>query len=1309
MSTNTNVQLIPGDLVLSGDIKTDEVTPTFSVDRQNSRVGIGIDASSISNPYTMYVAGEMYATRLHGDGSQLTGLTNSAWDIAGGDISYADGDVSIGIADANGKRLRVHESGNDVLVADGANLRVGVATGTPQANLHVEGNVYVSSNLEVSNVNFTGNLYQNGSLSAALQVVPTSALASNLSSITSQWGSLLETQWFDNFYFSTVSSNQVEDITVDSNGNVYVTGSYRSTSTWNVGNSVTFPAQGGSSKQSFTIKYNSTGTPQWGKTIGGNLGEGRSIVTDSSGNVYVTGSFNSTGTVDLGNSVTLPNLGTITTFTYIVKYNTGGTAQWANAIPATDLSDGYGIALDSNGNVYVTGRYRQSSGTTSLGNGISLPTTAGNSNDPFIVKYNSSGVAQWGIGIGCDGGTNAEANSGLGIATDSNGDVYVTGNYYHAAINPALSLGNGVTLPANAGDGDAFIVKYNTSGTPQWARVIDAYIATGYDIATDSSGNIYVTGTYEQGISSLSIGNSVTLPGGSSSYNNIFTVKYDTNGTPQWANALETSSSGGENYGYGIATDSNGNVYITGNYNLNNSQDLGNNITLPTTTTGDGYVIIYDTDGTAQGVRVINVTAPPSLRGIATGSNDTIFIGGNIPTLNSSVAIDDTVTLQRTTTYQSSPEDNIGLIIKYSTQENVTVTALTAASMLKVTDNTPATTTTTGALTVAGGVGVGGAIHVGGNLDVSNVNFTGNLYQNGTLFKSSPLTTTGNDIYYTTGNVGVGTTNPGANLHVEGNAYVSSNLEVGTANLFVDTTNSRIGIGVVSPDKRLHVYTGAGEGNTQLHLQSADRYSTIQMLDDTGAILFGNDQGAMRFITGYDTSLSGGSEAMRILGDGNVGIGETPSDQKLQVNGGLMIRRSGTQSTSRNMDTNKWITLERSGNKVDGEGPGISFQGSYHQTADYNNYMAMIKARGFSDNDSRSRLEFLVNDGTSSSLSATGDVAGYFDYDSNGGQVNFTGQHRTFIKDFPFSQAWDLEGLIVSSDQNKYVKMEGGIEAGSNAITINEALPVVSLSTTANDKKCFGVISNAEDPENREDRYGRLCVRFKKEEGDTRFYINSVGEGGIWVIDVNGTLESGDYITTSNLVGYGQKQDDDFLHNYTVAKITMDCDFNPVTQSVQIIKRRLTDINYWIKTEYENISEDEYLYITEILASNLSNEKIRTITETKYTNKDTDITLEEYNTLEPGVKLEYKEETRVIYQRVIEEKFKTEKEGYEFEVRRELVNVLDEHGQIQWEDDPSGATEKAYKIRYLDADGNITDEANAVHKAAFVGCTYHCG
>jgi hypothetical protein len=240
-------------------------------------------------------------------------------------------------------------------------------------------------------------------------------------------------------------------------------------------------------------------------------------------------------------------------------------------------------------------------------------------------------------------------------------------------------------------------------------------------------------------------------------------------------------------------------------------------------------------------------------------------------------------------------------------------------------------------------------------------------------------------------------------------------------------------------------------------------------------------------------------------------------------------------------------------------------------------------------------------------------VAAYINDDKNNISMNFTGQHRTFIKNVPFSQAGELEGLIVSSDQNKYIKMSGGIETGSNAITTNESLPVVSLSNVVSDKKCFGVISASEDPEQRSDAFGNFVTPYKKENGDTRVYINSVGEGAIWVVNTNGPLEAGDYITTSNVVGYGQKQDGAGLMNYTVAKITMDCDFNPVTQPIQIIEK----------------GEDG-------------------------------------------------------------------------------KNVLDEHGQIQWEDHTT-ETEKAYKIRYIDASGAQTDEANAMYTAAFVGCTYHCG
>jgi hypothetical protein len=157
----------------------------------------------------------------------------------------------------------------------------------------------------------------------------------------------------------------------------------------------------------------------------------------------------------------------------------------------------------------------------------------------------------------------------------------------------------------------------------------------------------------------------------------------------------------------------------------------------------------------------------------------------------------------------------------------------------------------------------------------------------------------------------------------------------------------------------------------------------------------------------------------------------------------------------------------------------------------------------------------------------------------------------------------------------------------------------------------------------------------------------------------------------------------------------MDCDFNPATQSVQIIRKEMGDVNYWVKTTYENVTEEEY--------SNLADENQRTITETLYTNEDGE-TFTEQNEQSTYTELE-----QTTYQKITKEESKTEQEGYELEVRQELVNVLDEHGQIQWEDDPSGATEKAYKIRYLDADGVITDETNHVYKAAFVGCTYHCG
>lgn len=152
----------------------------------------------------------------------------------------------------------------------------------------------------------------------------------------------------------------------------------------------------------------------------------------------------------------------------------------------------------------------------------------------------------------------------------------------------------------------------------------------------------------------------------------------------------------------------------------------------------------------------------------------------------------------------------------------------------------------------------------------------------------------------------------------------------------------------------------------------------------------------------------------------------------------------------------------------------------------------------------------------------------------------FTGQHRNIpIEGNDFYS--DKVGLIVVSD-GTYQNMEG-----SN-IQINESLPKIKLANQREQQNVFGVVSDKEDLNSTERVYqiGTFGTVYEKQptEEDTRVIINSIGEGGIWVTNVNGNFENGDYITTCEIPGYGMKQDSEFLHNYTVAKITCDCDFD---------------------------------------------------------------------------------------------------------------------------------------------------------------------
>ena len=212
-------------------------------------------------------------------------------------------------------------------------------------------------------------------------------------------------------------------------------------------------------------------------------GDHGGIATDSTG-VYLTGIYSSASVVTLNNGKTLPisTNGASGQDVFIIKCDTNGVVQWATTIAGTGIDRGYNIATDSTG-VYVTGFYTSASVVT-LNNGKTLPISAGTTpgQDAFIVKYDTSGLAQWATTIAGTG-----SDQGYSIATDSTG-VYLTGFYTSTS---AVTLNNGKTLPAS-GLGLGFTVKYDRSGLAQWAV---AAAGSGWSINTDSTG-VYAVGAY---------------------------------------------------------------------------------------------------------------------------------------------------------------------------------------------------------------------------------------------------------------------------------------------------------------------------------------------------------------------------------------------------------------------------------------------------------------------------------------------------------------------------------------------------------------------------------------------------------------------------------------------------------------------------------------------------------------------------------------------------------------------------------------------------------------------------------------------
>ncbi|MEZ4826172.1 MAG: SBBP repeat-containing protein [Bacteroidia bacterium] len=354
----------------------------------------------------------------------------------------------------------------------------------------------------------------------------------------------------------------------------------------------------------------------WVGSMGGaNTDKGFGITTDASGNSYTTGLFSGNADFDPGAGVL--NISSIgTTDIFIQKTGPSGNLVWVKNIGgATFGCGGYGIATDHQNNIYITGYF---GGTVDFDPGAgSFNLTSGGSDDVFLLKLDDAGNFLWANAMGGN-----KSDIGLAVATDPSGDVIITGYFEGTAdFDPT----GGVSNLTSAGFIDIFIQKTDASGNFLWANSIGgAGFEEGHALATDSSGNVIVTGYFEKtadfdpgaGTSSL------TSNGGA----DIYVLKLDPTGAFLWATHFGSASDDG---GHSIATDFKGNIYTTGYFAGTTDFDPGpGTLSLFPKGSTDFFVQKSDPSGNFLWANATGGTSTDLGAGITTDATGNMYLAG---------------------------------------------------------------------------------------------------------------------------------------------------------------------------------------------------------------------------------------------------------------------------------------------------------------------------------------------------------------------------------------------------------------------------------------------------------------------------------------------------------------------------------------------------------------------------------------------------------------------------------------------------------------------------------------------------------